>query len=136
MPVCHMEAVTLARDWIEAFNERDLERVMSHYAPGVELVSPVYLRFTGGTTDRLQGKDALRSYFAGALELHPELRFTLLEVAAGATSMVIRYRTSLGDQIAMECLELDDQRGATRVLCHYADQAAGGSPAASDTKNQ
>jgi ketosteroid isomerase-like protein len=126
MPLDQMEAAALARDWIEAFNAKDLERILSHYAANVELVSPVYLRFTGGKTDRLQGRDALRSYFSGALELHPQLRFTLLEVAAGATSVVIRYHTSLGDQIAMECLEIDEQRRATRVLCHYAPRATSG----------
>lgn len=120
-----MTAEAFARDWVEAFNGRDLERILGHYAPDVELTSPVYLRFTGGRTDTLNGIDALRDYFGWALEHYPELHFTLIEVAAGNRSVCARYHTNLGDRIAIECFEGAPLEPVSRVLCHYVEHPAG-----------
>jgi hypothetical protein len=122
-----MIAVTpeaFAQDWIDAFNTRDVERILAHYAPEVELISPVYLRFSGGLCDTMVGLPALRDYFTHALQLHPDLRFTLLEVAAGTQGVALRYHTNLGDRIAIECFEGPPFQPASRVLCHYVEPPA------------
>lgn len=111
-----------AGDWIDGFNEHDLERVLAHYSPDVELVSPFYLRFTGGRSDSVRGIGELRAYFEAAFARYPELRFTLLEVAAGARSLCLRYHTNIGDRIAMEYFEGPPSGAATRVVCHYLDE--------------
>lgn len=115
-------APAFARDWVEAFNMRDLDRILGHYSPDVELTSPVYLGFTDGRTDTLKGIDALRDYFGWALQRYPDLRFTLIEVAAGSHSVCLRYHTNLGDRIAIECFEGAPSRPVSRVLCHYVEQ--------------
>jgi len=108
-----------ARDWIDAFNAHDIERIMAHYAPDVELTSPLYLKFTEGRTDRLQNRQTLRAYFEAALKRYPRMRLTLHEVAAGTHSVCIRYHTSLGSRIAIECFERAPDGQVTRVTCHY-----------------
>ena len=108
-----------AEEWVGAFNSHDLDRILGHYAPAVELISPLYLRFTGGLSDAVQGLDGLRDYFGAALSSYPELQFTLLEVARGTRGICIRYRSNLDDRIAMECMEFDENGKAVRVLCHY-----------------
>lgn len=108
-----------AEEWIDAFNSHDLERILSHYSDEIQLISPVYLRFTDGGSDQASGIGALRDYFSTALHRYPELRFTLLEVGEGARGPCVRYHTNLGDRIAMECFELDAAGRAIRVLCHY-----------------
>lgn len=112
-----------AHDWIDAFNARDLDRILRHYSADIELVSPIYLGFTGGRTDMVRGTAALRDYFAQALERHPALRFTLLEVACGTRSIAIRYHTNLGNRVAIECFEGPPKGPASRVLCHYVGAA-------------
>lgn len=78
-----MSAQDFATEWIEAFNAHDLERILSHYAPDVELVSPIYRQFTSGETDRVVGRERLRAYFGTAPKHYPDLHFTLLEIADG-----------------------------------------------------
>lgn len=119
-----ISAEAFAHDWIDAFNARDLNRILRHYSSDVELISPIYLQFTGGRTDTVQGIAALRDYFGQALERYPELRFTLLEVASGTRSVAIRYHTNLGDRTAIECFEGPPQGPASRVVCHYLDSVA------------
>lgn len=108
-----------AEEWIDAFNARDLGRILSHYSEDIELISTLYLRFTEGGSDRVCGKEELRHYFVGALDRYPDLLFTLLEVGEGARGPCLRYHTNMGDQIAIECFELDKAGKASRVLCHY-----------------
>lgn len=115
------DANDFALEWIAAFNAGDLARILSHYADTVELTSPIYLDFTGGKSDRVWGKMALAGYFRTALARHPDLRFTLIEVARGTRSVCLRYHSSVGDRIAMECFERDASGKALRVTCHYVD---------------
>lgn len=119
-----MTPEAFAQDWIDAFNTRDVERILAHYAPEVELISPVYLRFSGGRSDTVRGLPALRDYFTRALQLYPELRFTLLEIAVGTQGVALRYHTNLGDRVAIECFEGPPVRPASRVLCHYVEPPA------------
>lgn len=108
-----------AEEWIETFNSHDLERILGHYAPTIELISPLYLRYTGGLSDAVHGIDGLRHYFGAALNRYPDLQFTLLEVATGSRGICIRYRSSPDGRMAMECIEFDAGGKAVRVLCHY-----------------
>jgi hypothetical protein len=111
--------INFAQEWVDAFNEHDLERILSHYTEDVRLFSPLYLQFTDGISDQLNGKSQLRHYFGTALQRFPNLRFTLLGVAEGSRGPCIRYHTNLGDRIALEAFELDASGKAARVLCHY-----------------
>ena len=56
-----VEARTFAAAWIEAWNAHDIERVLSHYAEGVEFHSPFVARVAGESSGGLKGKGALRS---------------------------------------------------------------------------
>ena len=113
------EADDFARNWIAAFNTGDLALILSHYAEEVELISPIYLAFTEGRSDKVSGKAALAGYFEMALARYPELHFTLLEIARGTRSVCLRYHSNIGDRIAIECFERDAAGKAARVTCHY-----------------
>lgn len=115
------DANAFALEWIAAFNAGDLTRILSHYADGIELISPVYRDFTAGVSDQVSGKAALAGYFGAALARHPGLRFTLLEIANGTRGLCLRYHSNVGDRIAMECFERDASGKAFRVICHYVD---------------
>jgi len=114
-----IDAEAFAREWVAAFNAHDLNRILSHYAEDVRLISPIYLEFAGGVSDELTGLPALKHYFRTAFERYPDLRFSMLEVAEGSRGPCIRYHTNLGDRVALEAFELNACRKAARVLCHY-----------------
>ena len=113
-----MDANAIATEWIESFNAHDLPRILSHYHEAVTLSSPIALRLTGHA--RVEGKAALAQYFGLGLQRAPQLKFTLIEVLPGATSLCVRYHTNVGDRTACECMELDPDGRISRVLCHYA----------------
>ena len=63
-----------AERWIEAWNSRDIEAVLTHYADDVIFTSPTAARFVPESGGTILGKDALRSYWTVALQANPDLR--------------------------------------------------------------
>ena len=50
------EATRFAQEWVAAWNSRDLERILSHYADDVELTSPLVPKVLGGDQLSVRGK--------------------------------------------------------------------------------
>jgi hypothetical protein len=85
-----------AREWIDAFNAHDLDRILAHYSDDVRLYSPRVKQVMGDPSGCVRGKGALRDYFAAGLARTPELRFSLGGVYPGAGSVVFRLHTNEG----------------------------------------
>jgi len=64
-----------AEEWVAAWNVRDLDRILSHYAPEIVFLSPLAQRRLGD--GRVVGLAALREYWRGGLAAIPDLRFEL-----------------------------------------------------------
>lgn len=58
-------AERFGKEWCDAWNARDLERVLAHYTDDVRFVSPTAARVTGNAV--VEGKEALRAYWTTAL---------------------------------------------------------------------
>ena len=108
-----------AESWCGAWNDRDLEAVMSHYAEDVAFCSPTVVKRWAIGDGWLQGKARLRENFAIGME-SPTLHFDLVEVLTGVGSMCIIYRRESG-QLVADTVELDDDGKGVRVLACYAD---------------
>ena len=85
------EAETFAVEWADAWNAREIERVLTHFHDDVEFTSPTALAVVGVPTVR--GKGALRDYWTQALASRPSLVFTLDRVVwdAGRRELAILY---------------------------------------------
>ncbi len=62
------EPAAFVAQWIDAWNARDIEAVLTHYADDVVFTSPTALRFVPETGGTVHGKHALRSYWTVALD--------------------------------------------------------------------
>ena len=97
---------TLGRDWLDAWNAHDLDRILALYAEDCVMVSPNIAGLGVGLSGVVHGKVALRAYWRGALQRQPDLRFDLLDVFVSPDSIVIRYRNHHGREIC-EFLRFD-----------------------------
>jgi ketosteroid isomerase-like protein len=77
------EADAFATRWAEAWNDRDIEQVLTHFHDDVEFTSPTALAVMGIPTVR--GKGALREYWTKALARLTSLRFSMDRVVWDAT---------------------------------------------------
>ncbi len=86
-----------AEDWIDAFNSHDLDRILSHYTEDVRLYSPRVKMVMGPDSPGcVEGKAALKDYFATSLARNPSLRFSLDKIYPGEGSVVFRIRANEG----------------------------------------
>ncbi len=116
----NQQAASFAREWIEAWNAHDIDRVLSHYAEDFQMSSPFIAVVTGEASGTLTGKELIAAYWRAALESMPDLRFDLESVLTGADSLVILYRTNHGRQAA-EVFFFNQPGLVCRAATHYAD---------------
>jgi hypothetical protein len=109
-----MEPTTFAEAWIAAWNARDLDAILNHYASDIVFLSPYAERVIG--TGRVVGIDTLRAYWRRGLDANPDLHFELDAVLAGFEALTILYRNHRGQQVA-ETVEFD---GAGKVVRSFA----------------
>jgi hypothetical protein len=110
--------MSLADEWIDAWNSHDLDRVLSHYTDDFEMASPKIVDIAKEPSGVLRGKPAVRAYWEKAMQLVPGLRFEKLAVYTAPRSIAIRYRNQLGKE-AVEVLELAPDGRVARAAAHY-----------------
>jgi ketosteroid isomerase-like protein len=119
MPQTHSHTLQeLARDWYDAWNAHDLDRVLSHYAPDFAFSSPYIAAVGVDPSGTLQGHDAVRAYWAAALERFPDLHFEPISEVYGVDSVALHYRGVRG-VLVIEVLELGDDGLVHRAAAHY-----------------
>jgi ketosteroid isomerase-like protein len=101
------DPVEFSAAWEAAWNAHDLDALLAHFHDDVVFTSPVAARILPDTGGVVRGKDALRTYWTEGLRLIPDLHFTVLDVHAGVTALVIRYRNQR-DDLVDEVLVFDD----------------------------
>lgn len=114
------EAASFARNWIAAWNSHDLNAIMSHYSPDVVLISPTAARILQHPSGTVRGEAALRRYFELGLAAYPNLRFELIDVMHGMSSVVVCYKNQKGTKTA-EFMELGTGGKVVRVVANYSE---------------
>ena len=112
------EANQFTAEWIAAWNSHDLEAILGHYADGLEFTSPLVVKRLGRADGTIRDKAELRAYFSPSLGPDSKLRFELIDVLAGVSSVTLVYRNHR-DQIVAETMSLDAAGRANRVLVHH-----------------
>jgi ketosteroid isomerase-like protein len=69
------DARTFAARWAQAWNSRDIEKVLAHFHDDVVFTSPTAMALMG--TPTVRGKESLRAYWTTALSRLTSLRFTV-----------------------------------------------------------
>jgi hypothetical protein len=89
-----------ARDWVKAWNDHDLEAILSHYAEDVVFHSPRIRMVTGNDVDAISGKAALRDYWGQALARLRDLYFEVDQVLPGSDALTILYTNERSQYVA------------------------------------
>jgi hypothetical protein len=96
----------ITNDWIDAWNEHDLDRIMSHYSDDIEYVANTVFSRWHKPDGKLQGKEELREHFRLALLVAPQLRFTLKNVFSAPHGYAFHYERENGNHV-LNVVELD-----------------------------
>jgi hypothetical protein len=111
-----------AKEWIEAWNSHDLDRILSHYVDEFEMSSPLIIERKKDPSGVLRGKAAIREYWAIGLAAMPPLRFELIDVHVGVNTIGILYR-SIGRRRVVEMLTFNENKEVIRGAGLYGKPA-------------
>ena len=120
------QVAAFEREWIDAWNAHDLDRILSHYRDDVRFVSP-FAAGAGARRGEIRGLSALRGYFELALASFPELHFQPITALGGIGSIALHYR-SVEDREAIEVMELDARGQVRRAAAHYGARPGNDAP--------
>jgi len=112
------QADQLAKQWVHAWNSHDLDEILSHYDEAIVLISPIAANLLNDPTGTVTGKAALREYFQKGLTTYPDLKFELIEVMWGLSSLVLHYVNQKGTK-AGEFMEINATGKITKVVANY-----------------
>ena len=118
MPKTSSELRMIAEDWIRAWNARDLDRIMVHYATDVEFEANTVVVRWHKPDGKLRGLTELREHFRLGLSLAPQIRFTLEQVFSAPSGYALLYRRDNGNQV-LDVVELNDDGKAQKVKAYY-----------------
>ena len=117
MKITRQFAKRFTEEWVQAWNDKDIEAIMGHYAGDVVFSSPFILKARINDTGTIHGKSELRKYFEKALEKNPDLHFDLKHSMVGIKSITLIY-TRKKTMLASEAMILNDEGKIVEGLSH------------------
>lgn len=90
------DAATFGQSWVEAWNRRDIEAVLEHFAEDAVFTSPVAEQIGFAPDGVVRGKADLRAYWTAAMARNPDLHFELTAVFQGVGLIAIAFRNQEG----------------------------------------
>jgi hypothetical protein len=109
-----VQAELVAKAWVQGWNHRDAEAVLSHYAEDVEFQSPLVVKLLGEPTGTVRGKPALREYFRKVLAAFPGIELEFLGAYQGVSSRLIHFQAKGGKVIEVQ--ELNQEGKVRRAI--------------------
>ena len=103
---------------IEAWNCKDLDRIMRHYASSVVFEANTVVRRWNRPDGTLRGADDSANTLAWGWEIAPTLRFELEEVFTAPSGYAELYRRDNGNRV-LDVVELDGSSKAVSVKAFY-----------------
>ncbi len=95
----------IAENWIAAFGEHDIEKLLSlyhphakHYSPRIEIERPQ-------TKGWLKGKDQLKSWWQNSFSTLPDLNYSLRNLTVEDDRVFITYIRKVSGQHTQEVME-------------------------------
>jgi hypothetical protein len=93
-------AIRFSREWVQAWNDHDLDAILAHYAEGVVFHSPRIRVVTGRDVDSVIGTEELRAYWGAALGKLRDLFFEIDQVLVGSDALTILYTNERSQSVA------------------------------------
>ncbi|MES2513603.1 MAG: nuclear transport factor 2 family protein [Bacteroidota bacterium] len=102
----------IATKWFEAFNEHDLEKLLSLYDENAQHYSPKLKIRMPETKGLIKGKNALRDWWKDAFDRLPTLQYEVIKLTADDDRVFMEYIRHVSgeeDLSVGEVLQIDNE---------------------------
>jgi ketosteroid isomerase-like protein len=97
---------SIAANWLKAFNEKDIEGLLSLYSENAEHFSPKLKLRKPETNGKICGKAAMQLWWADAFERLPGLHYMPIRTTANSTRVFMEYTRQVDGEPDMDVAEL------------------------------
>jgi SnoaL-like domain len=108
-----------AMQWIEDWNQRNIDKVMTHYADEVEFYSPTVIKRWNKAEGKLIGKALVEQHFRKGIEEMPGIHFEFHAILYGIDSVILLYKRETG-LLAADLVVFDEGGKVKEVRAYYA----------------
>lgn len=96
----------IALKWFEAFNEHNLEKLLSLYDDNAKHFSPKLKVRHPETEGLIIGKNALRTWWQDAFDRLPSLHYSVINLTANNSRVFMEYTRKVENELDMEVAEV------------------------------
>lgn len=112
------DARAFAAAWVDAWNRRDLDAILAHYAADVVLTSPLAARWFARADGTVLGTAELRDYLTVGLHAAPDLHLEVHHTLVGVDGVTVVYTRENGALVA-EVMNLNAAGRIRRAWAFY-----------------
>lgn len=110
-----MDNAAIAREWLRAFNARDLDALLALYAEDAVHTGPKLRVKKPETQGKVRGKGALRAWWQDSFERLPGLRYEALTICADGARVWMEYLRKAPNEPDMVVAEVLDVKNGKIV---------------------
>ncbi len=96
----------ITKNWIEAFNEHDIEKLLSLYHEDADHYSPKLKVLQPETKGVIKGKEAMRKWWGDSFKRFPELNYELVSLTVNNEYVMMIYKRRVKTEEETEVKEM------------------------------
>ena len=100
------ENMKITLDWIDAFNEHNIEKVLALYSNNADHYSPKLKLTQPETKGIISGKEAMRNWWSDAFNRLPDLHYELTTLSVSQEFVNMVYKRTAGKEEETEVNEM------------------------------
>ena len=114
-------ATAFARDWIDAWNAHDIEKILAHYSEDFMIETPMALKLYTQSHGTVVGKSDVRKYWTMGLERNPNLKFELLDLLIGVNSIGLYLFNTSSNKKSVELMSFNNENKVNKAIVTYSE---------------
>jgi ketosteroid isomerase-like protein len=114
-------ATAFAKDWVNAWNSHDIEKILSHYSEDFSIETPMAVKLYPESRGIVIGKSEVRKYWTIGLEKNPNLKFELLDLLIGVNSIGLYLFNTSSSRKSVELMSFNQENKVYKAIVTYSE---------------
>lgn len=114
-------ATAFARDWVDAWNAHDLDKILSHYSEDFTIETPMAAKLVPQSQGFVAGKSEVRKYWTIGLQKRPDLKFEILDVLVGVNRVGLHLFNTSSNMKSVEVMRFNSEMKVNKAIVIYSE---------------
>ncbi len=113
-------ATAFATSWVDSWNSRNLEKILSHYSEDFTIESPMAVKLYPQSHGTVVGKSEVRKYWTIGLERSPDLKFKILDLLIGVNSLALYLLNTSSNKKSVEVMSFNSEKKVNKAIVSFS----------------